>query len=332
MGNQGALTFAPVSFDGKNDSLTLLSKKLMKMSKWSERKIWSELEGDATSDALRFDAMGWLPDKPERLTRFSPGHGFCVLVRGSGVFFQRGATGPVRVEAPGLIFAAAGDYCDYGAAGGSHWDEIYWALAGSRLVEWKRFGWWPPGPCFRPITADVLAEIWELFVAGVDALERRDGHALDLHKLDLERWLCEQSQRPRVASALEEVVDSWRREPQRAWSLTEAAAATGKSYTRFRVEFLKIYRTSPYDYLLRLRLELAANILRGTPEPVKSVAWRCGFKHLETFLRAFERVYGTSPRRWRNQALTGMDRTLPADTGRGEDLNAARRRRVSEKS
>lgn len=285
----------------KSKELPYLSNELTEMSEFSRRQFWSELEGDATFDTLQAGAMGWLPNKPERVTTKARGHSICVLVRGKGSFLSAGKREPEEVEGPGVMFISFGNDRDYGPVNGSLWDEFFWGFSGSRLSDWERFAWWPQSPCFRKIDSETLAALWQLFVEGVAAVEHRDGQALNLHKLALEKWLCEQAYRTGERSPLERVVESWRRAPQRVWSLQEAAASVGQSYTRFRVEFLRQYQTSPYDYLLRLRLELAANWLRGTNEPVKNIAFRCGFQHLETFLRAFARIYGTSPRRWRNQ-------------------------------
>ncbi len=81
--------------------------------------------------------------------------------------------------------------------------------------------------------------------------------------------------------------------------MPQAAADLRLSYTGFRRDFLKQFERSPYDYLLRLRLELAANWLRGTHEPIKAIARRCGFERPESFVRAFGQRYGKTPARWR---------------------------------
>jgi AraC-like DNA-binding protein len=140
------------------------------------------------------------------------------------------------------------------------------------------------------------------FRAATSALERRDARALDHAKLALEHWLCAHAAtRPTPPpTPLAATIETWRRDPRRAWSLREAAAQAGMSYTRFRARFVAEHGTSPYDYLLQLRLELASRWLRATDEPVKAVAQRCGFGTVESFIRAFTRAKGASPGRWRH--------------------------------
>ena len=270
------------------------------MSEGDRARYWSELEGDASLRALRIGVMGWLPRKRERLNHVSRSDALCVLVRGGGVFVDAGQRESRPIRGPGLILVPEGAYSGYGPVDGGRWDEFFWSLSGPRVAEWKRSGWWPEEIRFRTMEPAEVGPLWEMFRRGVEAIERRDGRALDLHKLEIERWLCERAWRPPEPSGLERLVESWRREPERPWSLPGAARELGQGYTTFRGEFLRRYGTSPYDYLLRLRVELAANLLRGTREPVKSVAGRCGFKNVETFLRAFKRVHGLSPGRWRD--------------------------------
>lgn len=267
---------------------------------------WSELDRDAALTSLRIQILGWVPRKEVRYRRASPGDAICVLAKGSGVFLHAGDDAPSEVRAPGVFFISTGSQDDFGPANGSRWDEFYWKLTGPRVAEWKRIGWWPERSSFHPISTDTLAELWGLFRSGDDAMRRRDACALDVHKLELERWLCVHASRLRgPSSSLENVVAEWRREPWRQWSMPAVAKAAGVSYTRFRREFFERYGTSPYDYLIRLRMDLAGNLLSGTSDSVKSIAVRCGFKHVETFLRAFASVHGTTPRGWRARELEG---------------------------
>ena len=65
--------------------LRKMSNKLTILSKWAGGRMWSELAGDATSDALRIGVMGWLPAKAQRLRRASQSDALCLLVAGGGV-------------------------------------------------------------------------------------------------------------------------------------------------------------------------------------------------------------------------------------------------------
>ncbi|WP_157018997.1 helix-turn-helix transcriptional regulator [Mesorhizobium xinjiangense] len=67
--------------------------------------------------------------------------------------------------------------------------------------------------------------------------------------------------------------------------------------------FLRVFRavtgSTPYQYLLRTRLQRAAVRLRTSEEPVSSVAFAAGFNDLSTFNRRFRNIMGESPGAWR---------------------------------
>jgi AraC-like DNA-binding protein len=66
--------------------------------------------------------------------------------------------------------------------------------------------------------------------------------------------------------------------------------------------FRRFDHQSPYQYLQRLKMNQAADLLRKPGALVKQVAEEVGFADPFQFSRAFKRVFGTSPdafRRWR---------------------------------
>lgn len=282
-----------------------MPKKLTKMPEASRHRLWAELDGDSTLDSLHFATLGWVPRKRERVIGPTPRHAFCLLARGRGSFREAGEHTPHPVRAPGFFFTSHDMRHDYGPdRPGDLWEEYYWIVEGARVDEWRCAGWWPAREHFYPIAPSAASDLIALFRTASSALEHRDRRALDAAKLGLERWLCDHaathsSTAPVAPSPLAAVIELWRREPQRPWSLREAAARSGLSYTRFRARFVEEHGTSPYDYLLQLRLELAMRWLRATDEPVKAIALRCGFTSSESFVRAFGRAKNTPPARWR---------------------------------
>ena len=90
------------------------------------------------------------------------------------------------------------------------------------------------------------------------------------------------------------------------------AAAVGLGRQRFAVAFRRTVGVTPYNYVLRRRLEAAAERLRAGPEPVLSIALDAGFGDLSEFTRRFRLRFGVSPGVWRRlssesrQALTAQ--------------------------
>lgn len=72
-----------------------------------------------------------------------------------------------------------------------------------------------------------------------------------------------------------------------------------------RSYFSKIFKESkgcpPQEYLIRLRLSKAANLMRSTSNSIADVSALCGYPNQLHFSRAFKKRYGLSPREWRLQ-------------------------------
>lgn len=83
----------------------------------------------------------------------------------------------------------------------------------------------------------------------------------------------------------------------------ELAMICGLSVTHFRRIFLAAVGMPPLQYLARLRVRMAAGMLREhLRKPITAVASDVGFDSINTFNRQFRQVLGVSPRQWRQQA------------------------------
>lgn len=69
----------------------------------------------------------------------------------------------------------------------------------------------------------------------------------------------------------------------------------------FESRFRAIVGTSPYDYILGLRIAHARARLADTGDSIRRVAAACGFGGVSSFLRVFERRTGLSPKEYRRR-------------------------------
>jgi len=60
-------------------------------------------------------------------------------------------------------------------------------------------------------------------------------------------------------------------------------------------QFKAAFHCTPYQYLIRIRLRHAAQLLQYTDKPVQEITWICGFENTSAFCRAFKSVYGIQP-------------------------------------
>ncbi len=72
-----------------------------------------------------------------------------------------------------------------------------------------------------------------------------------------------------------------------------------------RSYFSKLFRENmgcpPQEFLIRLRLSKAADLMRGTRRSIGDISVMCGYPNQLHFSRAFKKRYGVSPREWRAQ-------------------------------
>ena len=102
----------------------------------------------------------------------------------------------------------------------------------------------------------------------------------------------------RLARALAAVLDA----PADAHSVASLAATAGMSRSAFARTFRTDFDLSPMEFVAKVRLQHAAELLRGTDLPVKSIATSIGYASRSHFSRAFRAAYGRDPRSFRRHA------------------------------
>ncbi|MBR0693072.1 AraC family transcriptional regulator [Bradyrhizobium lablabi] len=101
------------------------------------------------------------------------------------------------------------------------------------------------------------------------------------------------------APHLQKVVAEVRAKPGAAYDLETLADISGMSRSAFAREFVKNYGMTPMRFVTITRLHRAAELLRCTAMPVKTVAGVVGFASRSHFSRAFRAVYGIDPLNFR---------------------------------
>ncbi|MGH8745544.1 MAG: AraC family transcriptional regulator [Burkholderiales bacterium] len=89
--------------------------------------------------------------------------------------------------------------------------------------------------------------------------------------------------------------------PFDAWSIERLAHEVGASRTVLNERFKSLLGQPPMQYLACWRLQLAAQRLKSTDAPMKTVADQAGYESEAAFSRAFKRLYGLPPSDWRKQ-------------------------------
>ena len=83
------------------------------------------------------------------------------------------------------------------------------------------------------------------------------------------------------------------------FSLAREASAVGLSYAQFYRRFCKAMGMSPVEYLIRLRIGKACDLLAGTFYPISEIARACGYENEFYFSNAFKKIHKISPSAYR---------------------------------
>lgn len=139
--------------------------------------------------------------------------------------------------------------------------------------------------------AAILSRMAELFL--VEAIRRY------LHGLSDKQsgWLAGLTDKT-IAKALALV----HRQPKGGWTANKLARAVGLSRTAFANRFTALIGIPPIRYVTRLRLQVAARLLRRERISVAQAAFEVGYESEAAFTRAFKREFGSPPASWRRRA------------------------------
>ena len=95
------------------------------------------------------------------------------------------------------------------------------------------------------------------------------------------------------------VVDAMRDGFASEINMDDMAKLACLSPSQFRRTFKKLFRVSPLQFVLRLRVQRGANLLRTTRKTIGEIADECGFDDQSYFARQFQKHMGVAPMDYR---------------------------------
>lgn len=88
-------------------------------------------------------------------------------------------------------------------------------------------------------------------------------------------------------------------EPGHPWSVAALADKAAMSPSRFAARFSTMLGESPMAYVARWRMNVARDKLARSRQPLDRIAEEVGYESLAAFNRAFKKIVGAPPARWR---------------------------------
>lgn len=93
----------------------------------------------------------------------------------------------------------------------------------------------------------------------------------------------------------------------RELTVDEVAGFCKLNRNYFSRKFKRAMGCTPQEFMIRQRLTNAAELMRLTDLPVKTVAAQCGYPNQFHFSQAFKKYYGLPPQEWRKQNHSKTD-------------------------
>ncbi len=103
---------------------------------------------------------------------------------------------------------------------------------------------------------------------------------------------------------IETILDTIHRHRADTISISEMAGRIGVSHNHLSRLFRRATGMTVMQYMQKVRMEMAEELLTRTSIPVKEVAHYCGFRTLQYFNRAVHRAFHCSPRKLRESQQT----------------------------
>ena len=95
----------------------------------------------------------------------------------------------------------------------------------------------------------------------------------------------------------------------------DLAHLVGLSNSYFCHAFKRRYGATVHVYLTRRRIEVAQQLMLSTTGSLSEIALTCGMSDQAHFTRAFRRVVGETPNRWRQSRLAALSPRVPLVIG-----------------
>lgn len=251
-------------------------------------------------------------------SHFAAGHRSLLIVVEGTLLVQPGEGEKVRLESGDVLLLPLGQafsvnaIADGGSTAGAQWlwgtFEFDAKLAGRfmpvlpdamviRTVDSKAFTWLAIASQFavaeiatpEPGSAVMISRIVELILIRL-----------------LRLWAASPELQPSwlagaMDGALAASLAAMHADPGRKWSVPQLARIAGMSRSAFADRFNRIVGQPPSRYLIGLRLDKAAEILRAKNHRISEVATLAGYESEAAFSRAFKLRFGNAPSGWRSR-------------------------------
>lgn len=227
-----------------------------------------------------------------------------VMITGGGGYYQVNGGERHLVEHGSWFCLYPGAVFNYGPHKDGYWDEYYFTMEGSRVAEWLENWLLDPDLVKQADIDETYIHKMELMFMLIDSGVPSN---LDRASMMLESFLYElvaqgdQSEAGNRGSQVVKIIDDISRSMHLSQEPADMAARYHISVSTLR-RIIHEYTGYPLnEFLHRLKVAEAKNILLNSELSVKEVGESLGYKDTFYFSRVFKRITGHSPRNYRGR-------------------------------
>lgn len=249
--------------------------------------------------ALTLLGVGHLPQRWHfRTNAMFQDYALVYIADGAGTY-QVNEGEQQEVEKGSFFLFDAKSTFNYGPKSQGTWDEFYFSIEGSRIQEWLQTGLIEEGRVYHtlhdPAQQSKINHIFTLMDSGIPA-------NLDRAALLLESFLYELVQSSRIPLHLVsdeaphiKIMDDIASTLDQPFDADTICQRHHISMSTLRRIIHKHTGYSLHEYVHRLKVSEAKNLLLNTSESIKTIAYSLGFKDVFYFSRLFKKFVGASP-------------------------------------
>jgi len=242
---------------------------------------------------------------------------FGVQFNYSGPLFLQIDHGPrFEIDGPYVFLTYPGSFFEYGTPDGAVRHHNFICCCGPRIQRYRKGGLWMANPT-APLIALPHPKKFLQTMLEIMTLVRQPGPPVPRAVLMFEDLLlqiheakkAENRHVPYQAERLKMLIQRIGDAPEKNWDFEVEAANFHVTSTHFRRIFKEITGLPPQQYLLQLRMNLAAELLKSSTAPIKEITALCGCRNVFYFSRLFHQKFFISPLQYRKEFNSGTQIT-----------------------
>ena len=240
---------------------------------------------------------------------------FHYVISGRGQLNADGPDGVTRyyeLEAGQGFLICPGLVNTYFADQHDPWKYTWLEFGGLRAEEFlSAAGLGPSQPIYRPKSAALAEPVRDAMLYIADHSSASTLCLIGHLCLFLDALIQSSSTRRGVRTSrlqdfyIQEAVTFMEHNYQRELSVEEIADVCKLNRSYFSKLFRETMGCPPQEFLIRLRLSRAAELMKTTKSSIGDISAACGYPNQLHFSRAFKKRYGVPPREWRLQNKAG---------------------------